>query len=54
MEAKENFVTNCLIHKRDDDDGLFELKAGGTIGVYLDGYAIIPMEVYNKLVSDGE
>ena len=44
-----SYVTNCYLKHRTDDASqhMFEVFPDGTMGVYLDGYAIIPKEEFN-------
>ena len=44
--VKKSYIRNCIIVERDGDGTLFDITNGK---IYLDGYAIIPIEEYNAL-----
>jgi len=46
-----SYIHNSIIHQRESDpEPLFTVKADGSIEVKIDGYAIIPKEVFSQLV----
>ena len=46
-----SYITNCLIIRRQDNssDVLFSDNGDGSVNVYLNGYAIVPVEKYMEL-----
>ena len=47
------YLKNCYIQGRDDDGWLFHADRD-TVTARLDGYAIIPMEQYDRLIRISE
>ena len=45
----ESYVRNCQVYSRPKDGKLFSEQADGDVIVRLDGYAIIPVEEFEKL-----
>lgn len=55
MKCKDvGYVKNCIIKRRKDDKSNYLFFADGDKGViaFLDGYAIIPVEEYNRMRTD--
>ena len=47
-----SYITNCYFKGRSDQKGcLFSYKDGEIHRVHLDGYAIVPIEEYEKLIG---
>lgn len=51
QRCNESYVTNCVIISRNADDAPLFYLDGMTAKVFLDGYAIIPIERYESLLS---
>lgn len=51
MAEEKGYVRNCLVVAKEGDKKLFGVKPDGTYIAFLDGYAIIPMEEYEKLTN---
>lgn len=47
------FVQNCLIIPRPGDGALF-VDVDDTVSAHLDGYAIVPIEVYESLQPEAD
>ena len=46
----DSYVKNCILHPRKDEaDCMFKQLESGIYAARLDGYAIIPVEEYNRL-----
>lgn len=55
MYVTKGYVHNCFLQPRDWKQPMFVSRDGGPIVATLDGYAIIPVEEYNRLaVAAGE
>lgn len=57
-EPEKGYVTNCLIMPKRNSNGelvnegvLFGRSSPGYVTAHLDGYAIIPIEEYNRLIE---
>jgi len=54
VEQAESYIRNCyFLSKKGDDEPPYILvvEKNGDAKIYLDGYAIIPMEKYDRLIS---
>jgi hypothetical protein len=47
----DSFLRNCHMQIREGDAHLFEIELEGAVRARLDGYAIIPKEVYEGLLT---
>ena len=54
MSRREPHLTRCYIQARHGEAGMFRVSMEGVISVYLDRYAIIPMEQYDRFVVIAE
>lgn len=50
MPEIESKLVNCVIQVREGDDALFHVD-GEKVYANLDGYAIVPLEAYEKLAK---
>jgi hypothetical protein len=53
MPTLDSFIRNCIVMPRAGDGPLFEVHAsdaGPITRVRLDGYAVVPIEVYESLL----
>lgn len=52
VARSKSYVQGCTIATRPGDTGpLFAFDSSGVTGVWLDGYAIIPVEEYEALID---
>jgi len=45
----DSYVKNCHLSVRPGDPTMFDQQRDGTVTARLDGYAVIPMEEFNRL-----
>ena len=51
-DGLESYVYNCLVNPKPDDGVLFyDCKCGAGVLAALDGYAVIPMDEYERLCA---
>ena len=48
MDKQNGKLENCLLQPR-ENEVIFVLRSDGTVVAHLDGYAIIPIEVFKSL-----
>lgn len=46
---QDGYLINCQVHAKEGDGHLFNKRVNGLITAHLDGYAIIPIDEYEKL-----
>lgn len=46
---EKGYIWNCFLHPRRGDGVLFTEAADGSLRPHLNGYAIIPIEEFNRL-----